>query len=173
MWTIQPILEDELVKLRPLKADDFEDLFTVASDPLIWEQHPVKTRSTGEGFKRFFNESLDSEGAMLIIDKKTGTCIGSSRFKIIDTTSKVIEIGWTFLSRKYWGGTYNKAIKKLMINHALMGFKLVVLYVGRDNIRSQRAVRKIGGKAVSSPTFPWMADKSSGNITFAISHPII
>ncbi len=121
----------------------------------------------------FFNESLDSNGALLIVDKKTGVSIGSSRFKIIDEDSEVIEIGWTFLSRKYWGGTYNMAIKKLMINHALKGFKIVILYVGKDNMRSQRAVWKIGGKEVSSPTFPWIANKSSGNITFTISHPII
>ena len=172
MLNIQPIIEDEFVKLRPLKAHDFEELFMVASDPLIWKQHPVTTRSTREGFLSFFNESLDSKGVLLIVDKKTGVTIGSSRFKIIDENSKVIEIGWTFLSRKYWGGTYNMAVKKLMINHALKEFKIVIFYVGKDNRRSQKAVWKIGGKEVSSSTFPWIADKASGNITFTISHPI-
>ena len=145
MWNIQPILEDELVKVRPLRADDFEELFMVASDPLIWQQHPVKTRSTREGFLSFFIESLNSKGALLIVDRITGDPIGSSRYKIIDEDSRVIEIGWTFLSRKYWGGVYNKAVKKLMINHALKEFKIVIFYIGKDNTRSQRAIWKIGG----------------------------
>ena len=39
---IQPILENEKVMLCPLQDMDFEDLYTAASDPKIWEQHPNK-----------------------------------------------------------------------------------------------------------------------------------
>ena len=54
----QPILSGRLVQVRPLRGDDYEALYAVASDPLIWEQHPVKTRYRESEFKEFFAESL-------------------------------------------------------------------------------------------------------------------
>ena len=67
----QPTLQGVLVNVRPLHREDHAAMFAVASDPLIWEQHPVKTRSEEEGFKDFFEESLASGGALLVFDAKT------------------------------------------------------------------------------------------------------
>jgi len=79
----QPQLENDLLILRPLKAEDFDALFKVASDPLIWEQHPAKSRSTKEGFELFFNEGLAANTAFTVIDKKSGEVIGSTRFAAV------------------------------------------------------------------------------------------
>ena len=125
---LQPFLENDLVVIRPLKDDDFENLFKVASDPLIWEQHQNKNRYTREEFTLFFNEALTSKGALLILDGKTKKVIGSSRFKLIDEVEDVVEIGWSFLGREYWGGTYNREMKKLMINYALEFSKTIIFY---------------------------------------------
>jgi len=141
----QPVLRGELLELRPLRADDFEELFGVASDPLIWEQHPEPDRCTEPVFRAFFDESLASGGALVALDRATGRIIGSSRFHGHDPERSVIEIGWSFLTRAYWGGRYNGEMKRLMLEHAFERVERVIFIIGPDNVRSQRAVEKIGG----------------------------
>ena len=144
-FDLQPNLKGELIELRPLTPEDWNDLFAVASDPLIWEQHPESNRYNDDVFKVFFREAMESGGAFVIIDKKTQQIIGSTRFYGHDPEKSEIEIGWTFLARKYWGGRYNRELKQLMLDHAFTFVENVVFYVGQTNVRSQKATEKIGG----------------------------
>lgn len=164
-FNFQPTLSGERIRLRPLLAADFPDLYKVASDPLIWEQHPAKNRYEEAAFKQFFEDSLRSGGALIAIDAENQQVIGSSRYHGYSEESSEIEIGWTFLARSHWGGRYNGEMKKLMMQHAFQFVEHIVLLVGHDNLRSQGAVRKIGGVAVGSRV------DSSGNesIVFQIS----
>jgi RimJ/RimL family protein N-acetyltransferase len=146
----QPVLIGNLVEIRPLSAEHYDDLYAVASDPLIWEQHPVKNRYEEVGFKYFFNESLEVGGALLITDLKSNQVIGSSRFHAYNEEMSEVEIGWTFLARPYWGGKYNGEVKKLMLDHAFESVSTVVLLVAPSNLRSQRSVEKIGGVRIGS-----------------------
>src|SRR3954454_6467238 len=147
-FDLQPNLEGELLRLRPLRPGDWEPLFAVASDPLIWEQHPAPDRYQEQVFREFFREALECGGALVIIDKKTDRIIGSSRFIGHDEERSEIEIGYTFLARAYWGGTYNRETKDLMLRHAFQFVRHVVFLVGPDNVRSQKAMEKIGGVRV-------------------------
>ena len=144
-FELQPVLRGELVELRPLREDDFEELYAVASDPLIWEQHPDRDRYKEEVFREFFRGALESGGAFAVSDSETGRVIGSTRFHAYDEGRSEIEIGWTFLARSHWGGRFNGEMKRLMLAHAFRFVESVVFLVGPDNIRSQRAVEKIGG----------------------------
>ena len=117
IMNLQPRLENKALLIRPLKESDFESLYDVAKDPKIWEQHPRK-RNVRTEFEQFFSESIKSKGALVIIDKKTDTIIGSSRYKIFDEVPNILEIGWTFLDRTYWGGEYNGMVKNLMTQYA-------------------------------------------------------
>ena len=143
-FDLQPYLKGELIELRPLKPEDWDDLFAVASDPLIWEQHPESGRYKEDVFKVFFREALESGGAFVVIDKKIDQIIGSTRFYGYDAEKSEIEIGWTFLARKYWGGRYNREMKQLMLAHALNHVETVVFFVGENNVRSQKAMERIG-----------------------------
>ncbi len=145
---LQPTLEDGLIILRPLYKEDYDALYTVAKDPLIWEQHPCPNRYKKEDFSAFFEESIQSKGALVVIDKSNNTIIGSSRYKSIDGADNAIEIGWSFLSRAHWGGKYNKAMKVLMIDHAFQFIEDVVLYIDDTNLRSQKAAEKIGAQRI-------------------------
>lgn len=147
-FDLQPTLKGSLLELRPLRATDFTDLFAVAADPLIWEQHPANDRWKADVFKAFFQESLDSGGALIAIDAEDSKVIGSSRFHGYNEHDSEIEIGWTFLSRSYWGGTYNRQMKELMLRHAFKFVDRVVFLIGPQNFRSQRAVEKIGGQRI-------------------------
>ena len=144
-FDLQPTLEGELLELRPFTSADWQDLFAVASDPLIWEQHPESDRYKKDVFKVFFSEALESGGAFVIVDRKNQQIIGSTRFFGYDPEKSEIEIGWTFLARKYWGGRYNRELKQLMLDHAFKFVENVIFYVGDNNIRYQKATEKIGG----------------------------
>ena len=140
----QPFLKGELLELRPLAAADYDDLFAVASDPLIWVLHPDQTRCKPDGFRAFFDQSLASGGALVAIDVSTRRIIGSSRYHAFNPQTREVEIGWTFLSRAYWGGRYNGEMKRLMLEHAFKFVDSVVLLIGPENLRSQKAAEKIG-----------------------------
>ena len=172
MFTLQPYLENDLVTLEPLQPDHFDTLFKVASAKEIWEQHPCKERHTKSGFQRFFEESVYSLGAVVIRNRASGNIIGSSRFKIIDKKGKIVEIGWTFLAKAYWGGKYNRAVKKLMVNYILEKSGRVILYADKANIRSQRAILKIGGKLIEKPSFIYHHPLKS-NLTYVVADSII
>ncbi len=132
----------------PLCPDDQERLYAVAADPLLWEQHPDKNRHERAAFQVFFQESLASGGALIAVNNNTKCIIGSSRFHGYNQERNEVEIGWTFLARSHWGGTYNRQMKELMLGHAFRFVNRVVFLVGPQNLRSQRAVEKIGGVRV-------------------------
>ena len=149
-FDLQPSLEGEILRLRPLRPDDFHDLYEVASDPLIWEQHPNSDRYEQAVFEEFFRVALESGGALIALDSRDGRVIGSSRYHGFDSERSEIEIGWTFLARSCWGGAYNREMKELMLRHAFRFVKSVVFLVGLQNVRSQKAMEKIGGARVGS-----------------------
>ena len=139
----QPVLEGRLLLVRPLVAEDFEPLFAVSSDPAIWEQHPSKDRTQLPVFQQWFDDALACGGALVVVDRTTGWVIGSSRYAVRPDPAEV-EIGWTFLARSHWGGTYNGELKALMLEHAFRSVTTVVFTVHIDNHRSQHAVRRLG-----------------------------
>jgi N-acetyltransferase len=147
-FDLQPTLEGESLRLRPLQEDDWDALFAVAADRLIWEQHPAPDRYQEKVFREFFREAMECGGALVVIDRKTGQIIGSSRYIDYDENRSEIEIGYTFLARAYWGGATNREMKDLMLGHAFRFVRHVVFLVGPDNIRSQKAMEKIGGVRV-------------------------
>ena len=149
-FDLQPVLKGALVELRPLRADDCAALYAVAADPLIWEQHHMQHRHEEEAFKDFFHEQLASGGALLAIDAQTGDVVGMSRFHGYHEKRSEIEIGWTFLARSHWGGVYNREMKGLMLRHAFRFVRSVVFLVDPQNLRSRRAIEKIGAVQVGS-----------------------
>ena len=165
---LQPVLIGRLLELRPLRPDDFDALFGAASDPLIWEQHPESDRYTKEVFQRYFDGALESKGAFAIIERQSGRIIGSSRYYGFDPVAREVEIGWTFLERKFWGGVYNAELKQLMLEHAFKFVDRVLFIVGETNFRSQRAVEKIGAKFLRKTERPHRSGRMTPNIVFAL-----
>ncbi len=137
-------LEDELVKLLPLIESDLEALYDVAADPLIWEQHPANDRHELAVFRKFFEDAMKTGSAFKISDRRTNEVIGSTRYYDHDAGASSVCIGFTFLARKYWGGEYNRSVKKLMIDYAFRHVNRIVFHIGAENIRSQKATAKFG-----------------------------
>lgn len=140
----QPTLEGELVVVRPLRVDDFDQLHAAAADPMLWEQHPDKERWREEVFRVYFDDHLASGGALAVVDRGTGDLIGATRYDNHDPEASEVEIGWTFLARQYWGGIYNADLKRVMLAHAFQSVETVVFLIDAHNLRSRRSVEKLG-----------------------------
>ncbi len=168
-FDLQPTLTGDLMELRPLRPDDFDALFFAASDPLVWEQHPESDRYQREVFQKFFDGALESKGAFAIIERKSGRIIGSSRYCNLDPARSEVEVGWTFLERQFWGGIYNRELKQLMLNHAFRFVDRVLFVVGEKNLRSQKALEKIGARFLRKAHLPARDGTLAPNLVFAIT----
>lgn len=158
-FNLQPeTLENDQVKIIPLLEIDFEALYKIASDPEIWEQHPVNDRYKREVFQLFFDSAIESKSAFLVYDKATGALIGSTRYYDFDSEKSKIAIGFTFLAKKFWGGNHNKSMKQLLIDYAFQYVDTVVFHIGETNIRSRKAISKIGAVEIG------IADLNNHNI---------
>jgi len=168
-FDLQPRLQGKLIEVRPLKPEDFDALFAAASDPLIWEQHPESDRYKKEVFKKFFQEAMESKGGLVVIERQSGRIIGSSRYCNLNPAEREVEIGFTFLERAFWGGRYNRELKSLMLEHAFRYVKRVVFVVGEKNLRSQRALEKIGASFLKKAEKPGPDGTMRPNVIFAIT----
>jgi len=165
---LQPTLENELIKITPLKETDFEALYQIASDPLVWEQHPNKNRYQREVFENFFKGALESKGAFLVCEKNSGQVIGSSRYYEQNEEHQSIAIGYTFIGRDYWGKGHNRALKTLMLDHAFKFVEHVILHIGATNFRSQKAAEKLGALKVSEIEVAYYGEPIKLNYVYQI-----
>jgi pyridoxal phosphate enzyme (YggS family) len=127
-----------------LMESDFEALYAVASDPAIWEQHPNKGRWKKEVFREFFDGAIQSKGAFKIVDKATGNILGSTRFYEYNEADNSLFVGYTFFATSCWGKGYNPSVKDTMLDYIFQFVSKVYLQVGKNNIRSQIAVGRLG-----------------------------
>ena len=170
-FNLQPTLRGKLIEVRPLTPDDWDALFAAASDPLIWQQHPESDRYTQPVFRKFFQGALDSKGAFAVIARASGRIIGSSRYCNLKPAESEVEIGFTFLERKFWGGAYNGELKSLMLEHAFKFVERVVFVVGENNLRSQKALEKIGARFLRKAEAPAPDGTVRKNVLFLMTRP--
>lgn len=169
-FNLQPIhLKNENVTLIPLKKIDFEELYAVASDPLVWEQHPNKLRFQRDVFQNYFEGAMESKGAFLIRDTATNEVIGSSRFYDYDENECFVLIGYTFIGREFWGNGYNKALKKLMLDYAFQYVDKVYFHIGAYNYRSQKAIEKIGAIKIDEFEVEYYGEDSKLNFIYLMT----
>ncbi|MDX1957735.1 MAG: GNAT family N-acetyltransferase [Leptospiraceae bacterium] len=145
-----PILQIDSISLVPITENDFEKLYSVASDPLIWEQHPNYDRYKREVFQLYFDGAIASKSAFLIyeINDNQKKVIGSTRYYDYNSEASSVCIGYTFLAKEYWGGIYNRNIKKVLIDYAFQKVDRILFHIGEKNIRSQKSILKIGATRI-------------------------
>lgn len=158
MWRPE-ILEDSILKMVPLVETDLDRLFEVASDPLIWEQHPTKDRYKKEVFQLYFDGAIQSNTAFIILDRATNKVIGSTRYYDFKPENKSIAIGYTFLARSHWGGIFNRSSKRLLIDFAFHYVDNIYFHIGATNLRSQHAITNIGATHIGEVDFDYYGQK--------------
>lgn len=85
-------------------------------------------------------------GLLMVLENQTGHCIGSSRFYQWNPADRSVVIGYTFLVTRHWGGPTNTELKNLMLEHAFKTASSVWFHIGSENLRSRRAVEKLGAR---------------------------
>ena len=168
-FNIQPTLETEKVILYPLQEKDFEVLYTTASDPKIWEQHPNKDRWKKDIFRTFFDGAIQSKGAFKIVDKATESVIGSTRIYDYNEQENSIFIGYTFYAVAYWGKGLNRLVKSTMLDYVFQFVSKVYFHIGADNIRSQIAISRLGAEKVAEQEVAYFGEAPKLNFMYEIS----
>lgn len=169
-FDLQPtFLQDDLIKLIPLQETDFDKLFEVASNPKVWEQHPNPNRYKRDVFTTYFKGAMASKGAFLILDANTNKTVGCSRYYDYNDVDNAVLIGYTFIGTPYWGSGYNKAVKKLMLDYAFRFVDKVYFHIGAFNIRSQKAIEKIGAVKVDEFEVEYYGEDSKLNFVYVIN----
>jgi RimJ/RimL family protein N-acetyltransferase len=168
-FNIQSILENNKVILHPLQEQDFEDLYAVAADPKIWEQHPNKDRWKKEVFKTFFDGAIQSTGAFKIIEKTTGNIIGSTRFYDYNEQEDSILIGYTFYATQYWGKGINHSVKTIMLNYIFQFVSTVYFHIGANNVRSQIAITRIGATKSGEEEIAYFGEQPKSNFIYRLT----
>ena len=168
---LQPTLENENALLSPLKPEDFEALYQVASDPKIWEQHPNKDRWKREVFQKFFQGALESGGAFKVIDKATSDIAGSTRFYDYSESTGIIHIGYTFYATRHWGTGLNPAVKHLMLEYIFPFVNHVRFHIGATNFRSQIAIQRLGAKKIGEESVAYYGEPEKLNYVYEIIRP--
>jgi RimJ/RimL family protein N-acetyltransferase len=166
---IQLQLENAKVFLYPLQEKDFVDVYAVASDPKVWEQHPNKDRFKKEVFRVFFDGAIQSKGAFKIVNKTDGHVIGSTRFYDYNEEENSILIGYTFYSKAYWGKGFNHSVKTLMLDYIFQFVSKVYFHVGADNIRSQIAIGRLGTTKISEEEITYFGEQSKINYVYSLT----
>ena len=170
LW--QPVLlADERLTLTPLRAEDFESLYAVAADPLIWEQHPNPDRHRRDVFTTFFAGAMASGGALLIRDRSSGEILGSSRFYDHRPEDSSVFIGYTFLARRCWGQGHNPAVKRLMLGWAFQHVAQVFFHVGAHNLRSQIALGRLGVEKTGELEVAYFGESPRRNFVYRLRRP--
>ena len=167
-FSIQPVLENDFILLLPLQAEDFEDLYAVASDPNIWMQHPNKDRWKKEVFQVFFEGAMQSKGAFKIIDKTTGEIAGSTRIYDYNDSDRCILIGYTFFAKKYWGTRMNHAVKKMMLDYLFQYVDQVHFHIGAENLRSQISITRLGARKTDEVEVAYYGEPVKRNFVYSI-----
>ncbi len=171
-FNLQPFdLKNETIRLEPLQQTNFEQLYAVASNPLVWEQHPNPNRYKLEDFTNYFKGAIESKGAFLILDAATNETVGCSRYYDYNEADSSVLIGYTFIGTKFWGNGYNKALKQLMLDYAFQFVDKVYFHIGAFNIRSQKAIEKIGAVKVDEYEVEYYGETSKLNFVYVITKP--
>lgn len=165
---LQPTLSNEYAQLVPLSPGDFESLYAVAADPLIWAQHPNPDRWRREVFSNFFDGAIQSGGAFKIVHLPSGELAGSTRMYDYDAAANRLLIGYTFYARKFWGTGINRAVKKLMLDYAFGHVAEVDFHIGAVNRRSQIAIERLGALKVDEQEVAYFGETPKLNYVYRI-----
>jgi RimJ/RimL family protein N-acetyltransferase len=143
------VLENSRVKLIPFTKKYENELRKIIIDDDI--KYMSIICKTNDDVRRYVERMVGKRQdnvlyPFIIIDKQTHEVAGSTSFGHINPDNKRLEIGWTWYGRPFRGTGLNKACKYEMLKFAFetMQYRRVQLSADADNIRSQKAIMKLG-----------------------------
>jgi RimJ/RimL family protein N-acetyltransferase len=146
------ILEGRYVRLEPLTLEHAKALSEVGLDEELWRWIPVPVR-TPEEMKAYVQTAVNDQAAgtslpFAQIEKATSRVIGSTRYANIESEHRRVEIGWTWVARRWQRSAINTEAKYLLLRHAFetLGCRRVELKTDSLNERSRAAILRIGAR---------------------------
>jgi N-acetyltransferase len=143
------LLEGESVRLEPLRAHHVPALRECANDAALWEYTFRENPFTNDtDAHRWFAQTQQEPDAVpfAVIDKRSGVLAGSTRYMDIAPHHRKLEIGWTFVSRRYWRTHVNTEMKFLMLRYAFEDWKAIRVQLKAESVnqRSRAAILRLG-----------------------------
>ena len=145
-------LEGHGVRLEPLSLEHEKGLAEAAKDGRLWELFYTSVPEP-EKARAYIDTALQGqkEGHMLpwaVIEAKSGTVIGSTRYHDIIAAADRVEIGYTWYAARFQRTHVNTVCKLLLFEYGFekLGCKVVGLRTDNFNFRSQRAIEALGAK---------------------------
>jgi RimJ/RimL family protein N-acetyltransferase len=175
-FTKDIILENERVRLIPFSEAFEEDLRQIIFDEELSFTVNCKNDKDVRNYIKQTAELRDLKLSypFIIIDKNSGEAAGSTRLGHINFGNKRLEIGWTWYGRKFRGTGLNHACKYELLKHTFeaMQFRRVQLSADVDNIRSQKAIMKLGAikEGIFRSNYINHLGESRDDVYFSITH---
>lgn len=146
------VLELNGVKMEPMSIQHKDDLHEVACDGELWKIR-VTSVPTREETESYILSALDGQKAghmlpFIVREVSTGKIIGTTRYHDIVSSVARLEIGYTWYAASYQRTHVNTTCKLMLLRHAFdyLGTQLVGWRTDNYNVRSQRAIERLGAK---------------------------
>jgi N-acetyltransferase len=149
MTELDIVLQTDRVRLEPLHEGHLPDLATAGNDPALWEfTFNANPFTSDSDIRAWFDQANETPSTLTfsVIDRESGQAIGSTRFFDIDPGHRKLEIGWTWIARRFWRTHVNTECKYLLLRHAfeIWHVNRVQLKGEAINARSRAAMERIG-----------------------------
>lgn len=145
-------LTGNYVVLTPLDRSHAADLFAAGHHDATWMYMPRPALRSVEDAESMIRQALiecdaGGEAAFAILEAASGRAVGSTRFLDIQRAHRALDIGWTWIGASWQRTAINTECKLLLLGHAFDGHGAhrVTLKTDARNLRSQRAIERIGG----------------------------
>ena len=152
-WIPFPLtLPGKEIELVSLQREHIQELDRLAKDSRIWEFYSINgsdsRKLTGSLETAIAEREQGTQYPFVIVHRQQHNIIGSTRYLDIQPAHRKLEIGWTWLHPDYWGTSVNLACKYALLTHCFETLQTVRVQLKTDenNIRSRKAIQKIGGQ---------------------------
>ena len=145
------ILENEIVKLRPLELSDYEYLLKYSiEEPELWKFNSGGANGKKNLLKYISNtikqRDKEEEYPFIVFDKIKNEYVGSTRFYKMNPFNNTVDLGYTWYGKETHGNGVNKNCKYLMLEFAFETMEVERVGFGANNLneKSIRAMKSIG-----------------------------
>ncbi len=138
--------------VEPLSREHEDGLFAAGQDGDVWRYltaFPDACENSAR-FHLWMDEALAAaeggrEGVWAIVERASGTPIGSTRYMALRPEHRGLEIGWTWIGKPWWRTGANVETKLLLLGHAFdaLGCERVELKTDARNTRSRAAMEAL------------------------------
>ncbi|MER2046803.1 MAG: GNAT family protein [Solibacillus sp.] len=171
------IVENDIVKLRPVQMSDIEAIANAANDERIWE-HMSVTLLTQEAVENYIENAIKEREKGIsymfaVIEKKTDNIVGCTSFLDISFPHKRLEIGATWYNPTVWRSAINTNCKFLLFQYCfeVLNLNRIQIKTGHENYRSQKAIERIG--AIKEGVLRNHMIRKEGTIRHTIMYSVI